>query len=450
MTAVGGRPAPGRIDLRTRLLAAMLSLVLVLTNVLVFAPPKEAEAAPEMALGTTFYFAEGATTPPFDTWLLLYNPGATAGSALITYFVSGAAQTQTVALPANSRQSIFVNQVLPNAAFGTQIVSTVPIAAERAMYFRGDGTAVTGIPTPSNTWYFGEGATAAPHQTWFLMLNPNNAATTATLTFFFEAGGSQQTQVTIPPFSRASIFTNQILPPAAFSTEILSTLPIVAERSMFKTSDGSGAASQGAVQLQNQAFFAEGSTFAPFDTWFLLANTTQASADVTVQYFRDNGPPVTQTLTVPPLSRRSIFVNQILPNANFGAIFTVGGNANRVVVERSMFKSTGGSLNSVGTTAASTVWYLAEGSTAPPFDEWVLLSNPNNAVATATLTFSFPNGTSSTRTVTIPANGRTSLFLNQLLPATAVSTRVNADRPIVVERSMYFRQGGTNVIGNQQ
>ena len=265
--------------MRTRLLTAVLAL---LVAVLPLAAPIPAGAAPDLALGTTFYFAEGATTAPFDTWLLLYNPGNTAGVANVTYYVSGAAQTQTVALPANSRQSIFVNQVLPNAAFGTRIISTVPIAAERAMYFRGDGTAVTGIPTPSANWYFGEGATAAPHQTWFLLLNQGNATANVVLTFFLESGGTRQTTLAIQPFSRASIFANQILPPAAFSTQIASDQPIVAERSMFKTTDGSGAASQGAIQLQNQAFFAEGSTFAPFDTWFLIANPTPNEANVTI------------------------------------------------------------------------------------------------------------------------------------------------------------------------
>ena len=433
--------------MRTRLLTLAATLCLLVPLLL---GPAPAAASPDQALGTTFFFAEGATTPPFDTWLLLYNPGTTAGTARITYFVSGTTQVQDIALPANSRQSIFVNQVLPNAAFGTRITSTVPIAAERAMYFRGDGTAVTGIPTPSTTWNFGEGATAAPHQTWFLLLNPNATASVALLTFFLESGGTQQTTVVIPANSRQSVFANQVIPNAAFATRITSDQPIVAERSMFKTTDGSGAASQGAIGTSDGWVFAEGSTNAPFDTWFLIFNPTAQATSVNVRYLRDNGPPVTQTVSVPAFSRRSIFVNQVVPNANFGAIIDDAQNVNRIVVERSMFKSTGGSLNSVGVTAPSTVWHLAEGSTAPPFDEWILLMNPNNAVATATLTFSFPNGEQSTRTVTIPANGRSSQFLNQFLPASAVSTRVNADRPIVVERSMYFRQGGTNVIGNPQ
>jgi hypothetical protein len=70
--------------------------------------------------------------------------------------------------------------------------------------------------------------------------------------------------------------------------------------------------------------------------------------------------------------------------------------------------------------------------------------------ANVRLTFFFPDGTSTTRQVVVGGEGRTSLFLNALLPPTAVSTLVESDMPIVAERSMYFRQGGTGAIGFPQ
>jgi hypothetical protein len=136
-------------------------------------------------------------------------------------------------------------------------------------------------------------------------------------------------------------------------------------------------------------------------------------------------------------------MNQLQPNTAFGA--QISGSL-PIVAERSMFFRQG-SHNTVGSPDLATTWFLAEGSTAQPFDEWVLLANPNAVAATATLTFSFPDGSTGTRTVSVGANSRVSLFLNQLLPPTAVSTRVDSNIPIVVERSMYFRQGGTNTNG---
>ena len=101
--------------------------------------------------------------------------------------------------------------------------------------------------------------------------------------------------------------------------------------------------------------------------------------------------------------------------------------------------------NNVGSLA----WFFAEGSTAFPFQQWYLLVNPSaEADATATLTFFVEGGAPVTRSFRVPGQGRISIFTDLFLPQAAVSTRVSSDRPIVVERSMYFGggNGGHNTI----
>lgn len=429
------------------LLATLSGLLLLLVSL---ASPNSAAAQQDPPLRTTWFFAEGATVPPFHTWLLLFNPNLAPATATVSFLSDGAAATRTVTIAPNARASVFVNEVLPNASFGMRVDSNLPIAAERAMYFRQDGTAVAGIPEPSTTWLFGEGATAFPHETWFLMMNPDSSATaTVTLTFLTEAAESRTTTVTIPPLSRATVFANLVLPAAAFSTRITSNVPIVAERSMFKADTGSGHATAGATAPRLAWTFAEGSTAPPFDTWFLVFNPNPTPIRLAAFLLTDfeGGPGL--DFIVPANSRRSIFVNLLHPGLQFGAAFFTADGA-PFVVERSMFFRNGAHGTLGAPASPSDTWYFAEGSTAPPFDQWILLVNPSpEAPANATLTFFFPDGTQTTRTVVVPTQGRASVFVNQLIPPTAVATRVVSDRPIVAERSMYFAagQGGHNTIG---
>jgi hypothetical protein len=440
--------------MRKQLLPSLLCLTLLLASLILpsgaaAAPPDAPAAAPD--LRTTWFFAEGATAPPFDTWLLLFNPNPNAATATVTFFGTGPIATRTVTIGPNARASLFINQILPNAAFGMRVDANLPIAAERAMYFRQDGTAVAGIPEPSTTWLFAEGATAFPHHTWFLLLNPNTAAASVTFTFFFEGGGSQTTTLTVPPQSRASLFANQVLPAAAFSTRITSNVPIVAERSMFRVNTGSGHAMAGATAPARAWTFAEGSTFAPFQTWYLIFNPNPTPIRLSAIFLTETGPGPSIDFTVPANARQSIFVNQINPNIHFGAAFFIADGA-EFVAERSMFFGNG-AHGTLGTTALASTWFFAEGSTAFPFQEWILLANPSpQEPASATLTFFFPDGTSTSRSVSVPSQGRTSVFVDLLIPQTAVATRVTSSIPIVAERSMYFAggNGGHNTIGIPQ
>jgi hypothetical protein len=97
-------------------------------------------------------FAEGFTGTGFDEYLTIQNPGATAGTATITYFVEGQASptTKTVSLPANSRTTIAVHEASANGGLGrglahsTKVAADVPIVVERPMYFNYLGTTTGG------------------------------------------------------------------------------------------------------------------------------------------------------------------------------------------------------------------------------------------------------------------------------------------------------------------
>jgi hypothetical protein len=92
--------------------------------------------------------------------------------------------------------------------------------------------------------------------------------------------------------------------------------------------------------------------------------------------------------------------------------------------------------------APSTTWFLAEGATGPFFETFVLLANPGDTDATATLT-DFPlGGTPINATKQVPAHARVTVNLEGESPAlanAAVSTQVQSTPPILVERSQYWR-----------
>ena len=91
---------------------------------------------------TVWYFAEGHTGDGFEEWLTLQNPNGTTAHATVTYmFGEGGTQSQSVALAANSRETIDVNTAVGTGKdVSIKVESTQPIVAERPMYFNYKGS----------------------------------------------------------------------------------------------------------------------------------------------------------------------------------------------------------------------------------------------------------------------------------------------------------------------
>ncbi len=107
----------------------------------------------------------------------------------------------------------------------------------------------------------------------------------------------------------------------------------------------------------------------------------------------------------------------------------------------------------VGCTGAAKVWYFAEGTTRPGFNEWVCLLNPNPAATTAKFDYMLGTGETFSRQYGLPPSSRTTVDVNAEVSAgNDVSIKVTSPAPIVAERPMYFRYkgawtGGHDVVG---
>lgn len=403
--------------------------------------------APATLPRTVWYFAEGSTAAPFDLWLLIQNPNAAAVTARVSYMKSdGSVRLQEVWLPPVSRKSIYVNQLIPDAELSMKVESSALVFAERAMYFGRDGHDAVGVTSPSRLWYMAEGSTREGFDSWILLQNPLELPTSATVTFLTSDGQRRETELTLPPTSRRSIFVNQLLPEADFSTMVASDQPIIAERAMYFR-QGGGHGSMGATQSSRVWYLAEGIMDEANDSWILVMNPNQSPANLKVTFMGEDGNSTVGYYSAAPFSRFSLHANDVVPRGRHGAQVE---SDQPVVVERSSYFAEGAAgHNSVATPLLAQEWYLPEGSTRQPFSEVIAILNPNDQVANLMVFFMKMDGGVETRYFAARPNSRVTLNVNELMPDAELSTKVVSDIPVAVERSMYFAggRGGTSSFG---
>lgn len=196
-------------------------------------------------------------------------------------------------------------------------------------------------------------------------------------------------------------------------------------------------------------YFAEGTTDYGFEEYICVQNPTQFAATVQATYMLPPGKAqiVGRKFVLQPYSRATINVADVTPATDV----SVRVDANRqVVCERSMYW--GGRIeghNSIGITAPSKKWYLAEGCTKYGFEEYLLLQNPGSSNSSVKVTYNTSTGPVKRASITVAAHTRKTIRVNDDIPADNVSTSVNATQPVVAERSMYWdsRRGGHDSIG---
>jgi hypothetical protein len=248
-----------------------------------------------------------------------------------------------------------------------------PGAAERAMYFGlppdrlfKAGHESAGATAPATEWFLAEGATGTFFETFVLIANPNAAAADVTVTYLTDSGQSVIRSKSIPANSRLTINIeaegSATLANAAVATRVVSTIPVVVERAQYwpnAPSQWYEAHNAFGVTAAGTAWgLAEGQTgrFEAASTYILLANNTNGSATVTIDFIREVDVPVTKTFTVPANSRFNVGVGpstQVpeLSGERFGAVVT---STAPIVVERALYWNANGEFWSAGTNATAT------------------------------------------------------------------------------------------------
>ncbi len=299
----------------------------------------------------------------------------------------------------------------------------------------------------SGSWYLAEGTTAWGFETEIAIVNPNADEVAVRVTYFTPDGPVGRPDITMPPNSRVTInpASEDNLAATDFSTrvECLGGEDIAADRTMYWRGEGAagseGHASIGATAPSTTWYLAEGSSAWGFETWLTVQNPGAGDATCQVTYMTEGWGQQTVTKTVPAGSRRSFNIADDI-GAKDSSIRVVADVP--VVAERSMYRNNRREgHNSIGVNELSRNYYLAEGTTAWGFTTYLTLQNPNKDAAQVTLTYMTPDGQSKQPTLTVPGNSRRTVKVNDALPGTDLSTRVESDLPLAAERAMYWDPG---------
>ena len=207
----------------------------------------------------------------------------------------------------------------------------------------------------------------------------------------------------------------------------------------------------GTVETMSTVLYclAEGATGSFFDLELALANPNTMAVPVAIQYLKENGSTVDQSLTLAAQSRQTILVDSVVGLANTAVSTVVTSiNALPLAVERTMTWDVNGygSHTEKATPGTDLTWYFAEGSEQAFFDTYLLLANPQATANRATVQFLVEGGSPITKIYDLLPTSRTNVFAQdvedppgtKVLVDTAFGIVVTFDQPGVAERAMYF------------
>ncbi len=409
------------------------------------------KGTPEAA--TEWYFAEGYTGEGFDEYILIQNPNHEGAIAELDYLKpDGSVHSQGYLLGANTRTTVLVDAVpgMEATDVSVRLESTLPVVAERAMYFnyRGKtgGHVSLGVNAPAEQWYFAEGCTAGGFDEYILVLNPEAADAVVALDYLKPDGSVATREIRVKANSRHTVAVDDA--PGMESTDISvrlrSDLPVVAERSMYFGYHGvdGGHVSTGSTEPSAQWYFAEGYTAGSFDEYILILNPETTDAYVTLDYLKPDGSVTSQYIVVGANSRATVAVDEA-PGMD-GTDVSVYIRADRpVMAERAMYfgypECPGGHVQT-GYTETGNLFLMAEGYTSPYFDTYLMVMNPGDTELNVAFSFRKPDGQLVMWPMKVGPHSRGTLKVNSIpyLTDSEFSIKVDTDGPAVVERAMYF------------
>jgi IPT/TIG domain len=303
------------------------------------------------------------------------------------------------------------------------------------------------VNSAASTWFLPEGSTAWGFDCYITITNPNAEDVAATVTYMTSDGPVSGGRITLPAMSQTTVNPVEKLGSKDFSTRVVCTegKGIAVDRTMSWTGPGAaspeGHSSVGVTSPATTWYLPEGSSAWGFECWLLIQNPNAGSANCTVTYMIEGEGPRTVNHTVPANSRKTFNMADDIgaKNASIKVVSSVP-----VIPERAMYRNNKREgHDSIGTTAAASDYYLAEGTTAWGFTTWLLIQNPVSDASTVTITYMTPSGKKAQSPFNLPGNSRKTIKVNDVagMGNTDFSTQVHGSQPIIAERSMYWDNG---------
>jgi len=310
----------------------------------------------------------------------------------------------------------------------------------------------TRLDVPYPKWYFAEGYTGPGFDEWLTIQNPDAAVTADVLIEYMlngEANPNPQT-VQVPPSSRYTIKVNDVIGANhEVSALVMCTngVDIIAERPMYfqySPDIQGGHCVVGTRYPGTTWYFAEGYTAPSSFEYITLQNPGGTAASVKIDYFGSAGAIGTVNVELPGNSRKTVSVNDTVKNSDVSATVT-STNGVPIVAERPMYfwrgedKKVNGGHCAVGAPSPTSEAYFGEGYTAPGWDTYLLLQNPNSEKVDVNITYLVKGTGAVPFTASLDPNTRTTFLVNNSVPVgSELGIAVVATKGILAERAMYF------------
>ncbi len=281
-------------------------------------------------LSTNWYFAEGNTTTNWNTLLSVLNPSTQPVTVNISFLPDTQSTLSSImrplsvyTIPAQSRATLILNQILPNQRFGMAISASAPVLIERPEYltsgqYRG-GSTVIGATAPQETWYFGAGNTQSGSSEQLLLANPNPIVANVQMRYLTDNGQSISQNVQVPPMSRSTINVNSALGQQQHATIINASQPIVAEQQELLSVNGvmSSTTMMGSSNIYSSWYVSQGTNSNGQNVQLDLANPNAQATQVQIAYATSNGTLIFKNYTLAANTHLSITVAQDIGSSQY-------------------------------------------------------------------------------------------------------------------------------------
>jgi hypothetical protein len=287
-----------------------------------------------------WYLAEGYDNLGFSEELVIMNPSTHVATIDVRFLPFNNRPAQETRFVMQPRANIRINasQYIPNQSFSVIVTSDQNVVVERGLRFGAGGRGADdkiGTNSASAVWDFAYGDSAPDRQTFFTILNPNQASPAAvTATFFDRSGKPVGTKtVVVDALHRGNIKLNDVLANVKVATVMTSNVPVVVERPVYQSSPNLRSAPSGGVAFGRNggglAFAFPGlSTAGGDDARLYLFNPGVNTVTVHATFYTTTGTSATQDVTLPPNSDIVLSVNSVpgLSAGPLGAILRSGNN----------------------------------------------------------------------------------------------------------------------------
>jgi len=392
----------------------------------------------------------------------LSAPSAAPGAAE-TITGKGFGRQEQVTLSLNGEALVTTPSVITTTNGAFTAMATVPSSVLRGLNTisaLGNESRVSAVASLTGNlartpqYYIAGGVNTTQEPGFVDVLNTNAQPASVRLTFYFDNRSAFTRIVTVNGNSQQRIPTaNLSLPEGRFGLQVKSDRAVTA--SIVRTRTGKdGDVINGAPSLATRWYLAAGSTKGSFQERVSILNPDPAQpAQVQLQLLRPSGLPGKMvSVTVPPHTNYVANINAMLPNSD---VSVVASSNLPVAVERDLtFGSNGAGLTTrTGSTKAATNWLFASGTTENGVQTIFTMMNPGDAPAMVTASFASPGGgVLGSRSIYVPARGRATLRLSDVVHGGGISTVVTSDQAVVVERAEYIGSpdaatAGSDVVG---